>query len=214
MSMNRLRWLVAALAVATLFAPSVTFTVTAAPPPPPDYFPLKVGNWWKYRWTSNGKSQEYTLKVVGTEKKDSDTLYLVETTMPTQVIQDWYAKPKGWVCMHKIAYPKNNMSAEYVPVKKYLQNPLAKGATWEWSGKGMMGVDIKEDNTVIGAEPIVVPAGKFSAMHVQTHVEQGGSKVEKSYWFANWVGMVKSTTSTGGVESTSELIDYSFRPKK
>ena len=209
--MTRLRWILVALFVTTMLLPVVTLTVTAAPAPPPDYFPLKVGTWWKYRWTSNSKSQEYTLKVLSTEKKGSETLYLMETTMPTQVIRDWYARPSGWVFMHRIAYPKSSMTADYAPAKKYLQNPPVKGATWEWSGTGMMQVEIKESSAVVGLETVVVPAGKFGAMRVDTHVEQGGATVLKNYWFANWVGMVKSTTSTGGVESTSELIDYSFR---
>jgi hypothetical protein len=75
----------------------------------------------------------------------------------------------------------------------------------------MMGVDIEESNTVSGPETVEVPAGKFQAMKVETHVVQGGTPVTKTYWFANWVGLVKSMTDTGSVKSTTELMDYSFK---
>lgn len=184
--------------------------------PPPDYFPLRVGDWWKYRsTTADGKQSEFTIKVLSTEKQsDGTSLYLVETLSTFQPIHDWYSKPAGWVLMHRIAYPKNEaLKADYQPVKQYLKNPLSPGATWEWKGKGMMGVDIEESSRVTGAEAVEVPAGKFQAMRVETKVIQGGTPVTKTYWFANWVGMVKSMTDTGSVKSTTELLDYSFKKK-
>jgi hypothetical protein len=33
----------------------------------------------------------------------------------------------------------------------------------------------------------------------------------KTYWYANWIGLVKSTTESGTVKSTTELVDYSFK---
>jgi hypothetical protein len=92
-----------------------------------------------------------------------------------------------------------------------LKNPLTPGASWEWKGKGMMGVDIEESSRVGGPEMVEVPAGKFQAMKVETRVVQGGTGVQKTYWFANWIGLVKSVTDTGSVVSTTELLDYSFK---
>ena len=185
-------------------------------PAPPDYFPLRVGDWWKYRsTTADGKQSEFTIKVLSAEKQaDGTNLYLVETLTSFQPINDWYSKPSGWVLMHRIAYPKNEaLKADYQPVKQYLKNPLTAGASWSWKGKGMMAVDIEETSQVAGPEAIEVPAGKFQAMKVETKVIQGGTPVTKVYWFANWIGMVKSTTDTGSVKSTTELLDYSFKKK-
>src|SRR5882724_172152 len=185
--------------------------------PPPDYFPLRVGDWWKYRsTTADGKQSEFTIKVLSDEKQgDGTNLYLVETLTTFQPINDWYSKPSGWVLMHRIAYPKNEaLKAEYQPVKQYLKNPLSVGSAWEWKGKGMMGVDIEESSRVTSSEAVEVPAGKFQAMKVETRVIQGGPPVTKTYWFANWVGMVKSMTNTGSVKSTTELLDYSFKKSK
>lgn len=185
--------------------------------PPPDYFPLRVGDWWKYRsTTADGKQSEFTMKVLSEEKKaDGTSQYLMETLTTFQPINDWYSKPSGQVLMHRIAYPKNeSLKADYQPVKLYLKNPLAVGASWEWKGKGMMGVDIEESSRVTATEMIEVPAGKFQAMKVETKVIQGGTPVTKTYWFVNWIGMVKSMTDTGSVRSTTELIDYSFKKNK
>ena len=195
------------------------FTVMAqkSQEPPPDYFPLRVGDWWKYRsTTAEGKQSEFTIKVLSADKQaDGTNLYLVETLSTFQPIHDWYSKPLGQVLMHRIAYPKNEaLKADYQPVKQYLKNPLSVGASWEWKGKGMMGVDIEESSRVTGTEAVEVPAGKFQAMKVETKVIQGGTPVTKTYWFANWVGMVKSVTDTGSVKSTTELLDYSFKKSR
>ncbi len=194
-------------------------TVMAQKPkePPPDYFPLRVGDWWKYRsTTADGKLSEFTIKVLSDEKQaDGTSLYLVETLSTFQPIHDWYSKPSGQVLMHRIAYPKNEaLKADYQPVKLYLKNPLSVGTSWEWKGKGMMGVEIEESSRVTGSEMVEVPAGKFQAMKVETKVIQGGTPVTKTYWFANWVGLVKSMTDTGSVKSTTELLDYSFKKSK
>ncbi|MDX6502486.1 MAG: hypothetical protein QOG23_5750 [Blastocatellia bacterium] len=184
-------------------------------PPPPDYFPLRVGDSWKYRsTTADGKQSEFTIKVLSDEKQsDMTNRYLVETLTTFQPIHDWYSKPNnGWVLMHRIAYPKNEaLKADYQPIKQYLKNPLSVGSAWEWKGTGMMGVEIEESSRVTGSELVEVPAGKFQAMKVETKVIQGGTPVTKTYWFANWVGMVKSMTDTGSVKSTTELLDYSFK---
>jgi hypothetical protein len=183
-------------------------------PPPPDYFPLKVGYWWKYTTKSSAsdKSSEFTLKVIKTDKAaDGALTYVMETAAGMMLIHDWYAKPAGWVLNYRELYVKNNMTADFTPVKKYLANPLSNGAAWEWSGKGMMGVEASEKNVVKGSETVVVPAGKFACMRVDSDIVQGGQQVHKTYWYANHVGLVKSQTESGGVKSETQLVDYSFK---
>jgi len=182
--------------------------------PPPDYFPLRVDDWWKYKsTTSAGATSDFTIKVLKAEKQtDGTTLFEVEPVAGTRpMIHDWYSKPSGWVQVHKQLFLANNMSANFEPVRQYLKNPLGAGATWSWKGTGMMGVSVDETSKVVGAEEVVVPAGKFQAMKVVTTVLQGGATVNKTYWYANWIGLVKSMTETGNVKSTTELVDYSFK---
>jgi hypothetical protein len=177
-----------------------------------DYFPLDVGDSWKYRsTTADGKQSEFSIKVLNEEKENGNTLYLVETVSTFQPIHDWYSKPTGWVLMHRQEYVKTGNKAEYQPTKQFLKNPLTSGDSWHWKGKGMMALDLDESNQVSGPETVSVAAGKFDAMKVMTNVVQGGAPVTKTYWYAAGVGLVKSMTDTGSVKSTTELLEYSTR---
>jgi hypothetical protein len=174
-----------------------------------DYFPLRVGDSWKYRsTTADGKQSEFTIKVLSEEKESGNPLYLVETVSTFQPIHDWYSKPEGWVLMHRQEYVKTGSKVEYQPTKQFLKNPLTSGDSWQWKGKGMMGLEIDESNEVAGPESVSVPAGRFEAMKVTTKVVQGGAPVTKIYWYAPGVGMVKSMTDTGAVKSTTELLEH------
>ena len=213
--------LAAALALIVLAQPSSAAQPSAAkkklPPPPPDYFPLKRNYWWLYGTSteSGGKVADYKVNVLSEDKQPDESIrYAVETlSIAFQPITDIYSKPKGWVLVHHQKYASNGMEGDYDPPKKYLKNPLEKGDSWEWSGTGAaMKVQIQENSTVDGVEDVAVPAGKFKAMKVTTHVVQGGSPVTKEYWFAPWIGLVKSATESGTVKSISELRDWSFKP--
>ena len=214
--MTSIRTLALAL-VATAALVAALSPVSAQKPkePPPDYFPLRVDDWWKYKsTTADGKTSEFTMKVLSTEKHGEATHYLVEIATSFQPIHEWYSKPAGWVVWHREAFPKNaQMTVAFDPGRQYLKNPLSTGATWGWKGKGMMGVDVDETSTVAAAEAVAVPAGKFQAMKVVTKMTQGGTPVTKTYWYANHVGLVRSETDTGSVKSTTELVDYSFKKR-
>jgi hypothetical protein len=183
-------------------------------PPPPDYYPLAVGHWWKYRsTTATGAVSEFTVKVLEKEPTEPPR-YKVETrsNMP---IHEVLSKEKGWVLVHTLAYPASGMHVEYGEPYRRLRNPLIAGETWRWQGRGMMGVSIDDSSRVAGAETVVVPAGEFrGAMKVESTVLQGGATVSKTYWWAPGVGMVKSATLSGGVLSSTELLDYSFKPRR
>ena len=177
-----------------------------------DYFPLRVGDTWKYRsTTADGKQSEFNIRVLNEENEKGNTLYLVETVSTFQPIHDWYSKPTGWVLMHRQEYVKAGNKAEYNPTKQFLKNPLTSGDSWHWNGKGMMGLEIDESSAVTGPETVLVSAGKFEAMKVMTIVVQGGAAVTKTYWYAPGVGLVKSMTDTGSVKSTTELLEYSVQ---
>jgi hypothetical protein len=197
-------------------AASLVSAYAASPvkkPPPPDYFPLRVSDWWKYKTTTaDGKQSEFTLKVINAEKQPDESIRYQIDTNSAVVIHDWYGKPKGLVLRYKEQFgDNNNLVANYDPVYQYLKNPLVKDDTWDWAGKGMSGVDIKESSKVSGPEEVIVPAGKFSAMKVVTNLTQGGANITKTYWFADWVGMIKGKTESSGITSVSELVDYSFK---
>ena len=58
---------VSALALILL---TLSLVIVAQKPkePPPDYFPLRVADWWKYRsTTADNKLSEFTIKVLSDE---------------------------------------------------------------------------------------------------------------------------------------------------
>lgn len=97
--------------------------------PPPDYYPLRVGEWWKYQSTTgDNKQSEFTMKVLADEKQSDGTLLYQVEIMSTIPIHEWYSKPDGWVIWHREAYPKNDMKVTFESVRQFLKNPPAIGS--------------------------------------------------------------------------------------
>jgi hypothetical protein len=199
------------IALACLLAANAT-AEKKPKPPAGDFFPLRVGDSWNYRNTS-GDSQ-YSLKVLNEEKQgDGSSRYEVELLAGVQ-IRKFFSKPSGWVLLHAERYPEHEgLEAKYEPPKQYLQNPLVPKFKWEWRGKDYTNTDVTESSEVIGFENVSVPAGKFRAMKIVSKVTGGAAVMTKTYWYADGVGLVKTTTDAGEIKYGSELIDYSFKKK-
>lgn len=200
-------------------------------PPPPDYFPVRLydekGNkidwWWKYTYTTykmNGnpmdkKPDDFKTQVVAEEKQPDQTVHWkLDTTSPTisKTIHEWYIKQKGKVVWHKEQFgDEPNMLVEFQPERVIITNPLKKDENWPWKGKGNMGVEIDNSSTVSGPEEVETPAGKFQAMKVSVTGTQGGQPIQMNFWYAPWIGLVKSASKSGPLESESSLQDYSFK---
>ena len=130
------------------------------------------------------------------------------------IVRKFFSKPSGWVLLHIERYPEHEgLEAKYEPAKQYLQNPLVPGFKWEWKGKDYTQTDVTESSQVIGFEKVSVPAGKFRAMKVISQVTGGAVVMNKTSWYADGVGLVKTTTEAGKINYASELIDYSFKKK-
>jgi hypothetical protein len=180
--------------------------------PAPDYFPLRAGDSWTYRSTVG--DIQYTVKVIGEEKQADGTVrYEVEKLAGAKVLIS-YSKPNGRVLLLSERYPEHEgLEAKYEPAKQLLKNPLVAGAQWGWTGKDYTQTDLEEDNQVTGPEEVTVSAGKFRAMKVVTRVAGTSSPMTKSNWYADGVGLIKSTTEAGQIKYGFELTDYSFKKK-
>lgn len=175
-----------------------------------DYFPLRVGDSWKYR--SLYEDSEYTIKVSSAERQpDGTMLYLLERSGGAK-IDDWYSKTNGWVLMHGEKYPEQEgIEVKYQPAIQYLKNPLVVGAKWRWTGKSVTQTNITESDEVVGTETIAVPAGRFQTMKVVSQVADGTVLKTRTSWYANGVGLVKTLTEAGQFKYGFELVDYSFK---
>jgi hypothetical protein len=180
--------------------------------PAPDYFPLRVGDSWTYR--STGGDTQYSVKVASEEKQADGTIrYLVEKLAGAKVLT-WFSKAGGSVVMHLERYPEHEgLEMKYEPAKPFLKNPLVAGSQWGWTGQDVTQTELEEDNQVTGPEDVTVPAGKFRAMKVVTRVAGTSSPMIKTTWYADGVGLVKSTSEGGQIKYGFELTDYSFKKK-
>jgi hypothetical protein len=201
-----------AIVLATL---AVGSSATAGKPKPkpakvdPDYFPLRVGDSWTYRNTEEGG---YTLKVLSEEPPEGGPVRYVVEFRSGVIIQNIFSKAGGWVLFHAENYPEHEgLKATYEPPKRYLPNPLVAGQKWEWTGKDPAQMEHHESSRVVGFENVTVAAGKFRAMKVVTEVSGGDIPITKTNWYADGVGLVKSTTEGGKIKYGSELTDYSFK---
>jgi hypothetical protein len=177
-----------------------------------DFFPLRVGDSWTYKNTEEGG---YTLKVLSEEppQEGGPVRYVVELRSGV-VIQNVYSKTVDWVLFHSESYPEHEgLKAIYEPPKQYLPNPLTAGQKWEWTGKDPTQVEHHESSRVIGFENVTVAAGKFRAMKVVSEVSGAATPMTRTCWYAEGVGLVKTTTQGGQIKYGSELTDYSFKKK-
>jgi hypothetical protein len=178
--------------------------------PAPDYFPLRVGDSWTYR---NGAT-EFSLKVTGQEKQADGTIrYEVEKLAGAKVLTV-YSKAGGFVLMHSERYAEHEgLEMKYEPARQFLKDPLVAGAQWGWTGKDYTQTDLEEDSQVTGPEEVTVAAGKFQAMKVVTKVAGTSTPMTRTNWYADGVGLVKSTTEADEIKYGWELANYSFKKK-
>jgi hypothetical protein len=203
---------VSLIALVTLF---LALTAFGAKPKEPkaaaDYFPLRVGDSWTYRNTEEGG---YTWKVLSEEPKEGSAIRYVVEVRSGVIIQNVFSKTTGWVLFHSESYLEHEgLKATYEPPKQYLPNPLVAGQKWEWAGKDPTQVEHHESSRAVGFENVTVPAGKFRAMKVVSEISGGSSLMTRTNWYADGVGLVKSTTQGGQIKYGSELTDYSFKKK-
>ena len=209
----------AALTVLPLTALTVLLVAAGAgakPKSAPDFFPLRVNDWWKYRATqASGGSSELLLTVVSDQREtDGSDRRCVEVSSPSPLTRDCYSKTSSAVLLREQEYLGGGGRISLEPPRPLLKLPIRPGATWSWSGTARANVRVDESSEVVGAEKIDVPAGRFQTLKVVTRIEQGGVSVTKTSWYAAGVGLVQQATQSSGVDSQTVLVDYSFKPKR
>lgn len=178
--------------------------------PAADFFPLRVGDSWTYR---NSEEGGYTLRVLREEPQTGGpSRFVVEVSSGVKILST-FSKAEGWVWLHFEQYVEHEaLVRKYDPPRQYLPNPLVPGQKWEWSGLDPTQTKHNESNRVVGIEEVTVPAGKFRAVKVISNIS-GTTSMTKTYWYADGVGLVKTTTEGGQIKYGSELTDYSFKKK-
>lgn len=176
------RSLAALLALAGLLA--------AAPvpkgPDAPSFFPTKVGTSWVYRTSGNPGLADFdrTWYVTAVEKRGAATLVAVGL-----------GHKQGWMIPwgKKVVSGDGLFEAEpFDPPLPLLRNPPTPGRRWMWEGTYEK-QKRSQTRTVRGSETVSVPAGKFTAVKVETVETRAGQDHQFRYaeWYARDVGRVK-----------------------
>jgi len=174
-----------------------------------DYFPLKVGNIWKYDFT--GTKDKMVIKVTGMEKVDKKDCYKVETLINGEpVLAEYMYKSGNDIFENKIIMKSSEKISMMIlsPSKKILTNPLKPGDCWVYNGKDIGCQNSMQTKKAVKEEFVNTPAGKFKAMRVVTNILENGKKIDKAAWYVSGIGPVKSTGSNGnGVILTGYKVD-------
>ncbi len=168
-----------------------------------DYSPLAKGNTWTYR-LSNG--MEMVLRATGNEDLGGVRCTVVETTVDTPQgritsSESLVSDATGIRC-HKMVMGGQPMPVE--PPLVRLRLPFRAGDTWTCA-QNLAGYQIQTTFVAAGRETITVPAGRFECLKVRSTAEVGGQRTDGEMWYADGVGMVKTTIRTGGQETVIEL---------
>lgn len=169
-----------------------------------DYFPLKVGNIWKYDIV--GTKGKIIVKVTGIKKIDKKDCYKLETSIDKNIlIVEYMYKSGNDILENKVAVISNEKLNAFLlkPEKKIITNPLNVGDCWVYKGKDIGSNNSMQTKKAVKEELVQVPAGKFKATRVNTNIIENGQKIDKTTWYAAGIGPVK-TVSTHGIVVLTE----------
>jgi hypothetical protein len=188
-------WALAAvlLAVAGCAAgPSAPTPADGAPARPASAAPVatpawQVGDRWVYDWTSGTESGSKTIEVVELRDLKGVRYYVVRLGDS----EHYYTHALHWAA----AIREQKVEARMVPPQPWFMWPLVPGARWTHQGRFEQreGVATYDDRfTVIGAESVEVPAGRYEAIKVvrQTDRRDGDEYwyAPDVRWYARWLG--------------------------
>lgn len=175
----------------------------------PDYFPLNVGNVWKYDFV--GTKDKMVIKITGMEKVDKKDCYKVETLINGQpVLAEYMYKSGNDIFENKIIMKSGEKIVVIIlkPSKKILTNPLKPGDCWTYNGQDIGSQNSIQTKKAVKEEFVQTPAGKFKAMRVMTTILENGKKIDKAAWYVSGIGPIKSAGSNGsGVILTGYKVD-------
>jgi hypothetical protein len=165
-----------------------------------------VGDLWVYDWTSGKESGTKTVEVLGIREASNARYYVLRVGD----VEHYYTDALHWAA----AVRETKVEARMVPAQPWFQWPLAAGA--RWSGQSRFefrdGAVTHHDRfSVVGAESLEVPAGRYQTLKVTRETDRRDSD-EYWYapdvrWYARWVGRRADT------EFDERLREYRAAPR-
>ena len=180
-----------------------TITTPSRPAEPFGSVPeWRRGDRWIYEWTSGDDRGTRTAEVLEPRTVNGVEYYVVEVGVTSQ---QYYTKDLHYAA----SVQASRVLARAVPPQPWFRWPLTTGAQWEYRGtyEESQGAKARHDAfSVVGLEPVTVPAGTFRAFKV---VRKSDGPDSDQYWYApdvrwyiRWIGR------RGDVEFDEQLKIY------
>lgn len=167
---------------------------------------------------------EMTFKITGVQDIDGVSCFIKETIInQDQNPREYYEiNPEKGLLLHRQDFllfnPKLGnfqlTEAKIDPPQVFMEFPLTEGKSWTRSAD-MGGVTLSAVFLVRGEEEVETPAGKFTALKIESHGgnsgtagNTGGSEFTSFQWYARGVGMVKEIVQVEKGTSTTVLKEY------
>jgi hypothetical protein len=184
-----------ALFLAGCVAPAGPAATSEAPKPapvsagvPPEWRP---GDQWIYTWSSEVQSRTQSgsksVEVLEVSEINTISYYLVKVGEAEQL----YTKDLQWAGTMR----EGKVQSRMIPPQPWFVWPLESGRRWIHRGtyEDASGKSVRSDSfSVVGAEIVEVPAGRFSTLKV---VRETDTRDSDQYWYApevrfyvKWVG--------------------------
>lgn len=197
-----------------------------------DCYPLGVGDYWTWRWTSpEGSISQSRCEVKATRQMDGADVFVLRrewSTTPERYSEGYWSVMQGQVYWHgddeyeagalvKTRRPGANpilVWQTHPQVGEELQ--IASSVRVTGSNGGIYTYDRITHNVVEAVESVDVPAGYFEGCYRIRSAEIESQLIDTSlYWLCPGIGLTKMLTLEAIMEErvgqTMELIDYRVR---
>jgi hypothetical protein len=165
---------------------------------PPEWRP---GDQWVYSWTTGSNSGTKTVEVMEIREINTVSFYLVKVGEAEQ----FWTKDLQWAASMR----DGKVQVRMVPPQPWFVWPLESGRRWTHRGayEDAGGKSARNDSfSVVGAEVVEVPAGRFNAVKV---VRETDSRDSDQYWYVPEVRFyVKWVGRRGGEQFEESLREY------
>ena len=201
-----------ALLLLSVFLPRASAQKSAA-----DYWPMQVGNVWKFAERAGDIKFTGTMKVIRVTKSGGAKIAVLSQYIKgNEVFREKYRITSDAIC--RVSGGTKDDQNTLSPPLPILKFPAHNGDSWDWEGKfhyNDQDNDAMAHVTVSGPETVKTPAGTYKAMkiHLLITLDMNGQKMEMptDYYLAPGIGLVRQTGQLGDLHIDGKLISVKLK---
>lgn len=176
------------LSFCLIFSPAALFAESL--------LPTAIGTTWEYEIKDASASSHMLVRVAGSDEVDGQQLLRLETLIDDQVTQrDFISVDERGVLCYRRSFA-DGATTSFLPPQIVFPAAAKIGAKWDTDDATPNG-QVHRQFVIVAEEKVAVPAGSFTAFHLQCDQPWPVSTVLER-WFVPSVGMVKEVATTRG----------------